>query len=63
MTKSKVAILKELENGLSCTKLDVAECKAVEGKPFTDKNEIKRACDVTPVLFSSREWCRDRLVL
>lgn len=55
--------MKNLKDGLSCTKLDIKECKIVDQSIFTDKNGIKRACDVTPVPLSKEKWCRDRLVI
>lgn len=63
MAKTKTEIMKELKNGLSCTRLDDKECKIVEGIVFNDKNGVRRACDATPVPLSSKKWCRDRLVI
>lgn len=63
MTKTKPELIKNLKDGLSCTKLDIKECKIVDQSIFTDKNGIKRACDVTPVPLSKEKWCRDRLVI
>ncbi len=63
MAIEKSKILTKLKNGLSCTKLTDAECKVVDNVEFVDVNNVKRACALAPVPFSTSQWCRDRLLI